>query len=120
MFKSIEYLTYAYDSKTHKYTYYYHLVDSDFECDISVETTSIALASPVATEYYKRGSDVVRNIYLLNIYTIERFHFDYTFIDVLDWQKDYIDECCPIKGLSFSNDIYPKVKELYETFNMFK
>lgn len=119
MFKSIEYITCTYNNKTDKYNYYYHLKDSDFECDISVSAPSLVRAEVVAgaTEYHKRGLDVVKNIYLLNLYLQKGRYSNLSFIQILDYQNKYIDKYCPIDGISFSEDIYPKVKELYETLN---
>lgn len=125
MFKSIKHIITQYDNKTQKYISNYHLVDDDFECDISVSSptltaTIVFSAVSVVKEYYNRGLDIVKNTYLLNTYSQKEWEPSCTFMGILSWQNQYIDRYFPIDGISFSKDIYPKVKEMYETLSAFE
>lgn len=126
MFKSIKYLRLKYDAASSKYTYYYYLVDSEFECEVSAAATSLRLApdehamTATAAEYKKRKLPLIKNVYLLNNHLLNEWHSASSFENLLNYQNRYTDEYYTIPGINFSKDIYPKLLEMHKELLAFK
>lgn len=116
MFKSIEFLK----LDAFKYEYIFHLIDDDFECKIN--SYMPGESAPVLTammEYHNRGLDIVKNLYLANLYIAKNWYNNaYTFHDLIAYQEPYFEE--HFKPLSTDKDIFVEAISLYETLNVFK
>lgn len=125
MFKLITYKNQVYHKNIDATCFTFHIIDSNFECDIPIYIISSwslirqlrVISAAVITEYRSRNLDVVKNLYLFNVFVQNNWHIDN--LDILSIQNQ-IDEFCKIEGLDFSKEIYPKLKQLHDVSDVFR
>lgn len=122
MFKSITYLRYDEESNL----YFYRLIDTDFECEVSADSSTVAAAPPAASlvvtiaatvvaEYERRKLPALPIFFKCNLYLNTKS--DLTFEDILKFQHKYMDKYYP--EIYFNEKYYDKLKDMWHKCKLF-
>ena len=127
MFKSIECIRYNEDANS----FTYNLVDSDFECEITVSCSSVRRLNAeevtvldtmtvigAISEYKKRNcshQDIVKNIFRCNLYFCNEYKYPFELL--LSRQNKCIDFF--YKDIDFSKLYYEELKTMWDKHKVF-